>query len=81
MIDRHKGNDIPRMTSIAKFASNGRLTPNTHYPREGSGYPSQADIRMTKAIVDIAAPLGISVHDLLIVGENSHANLKGMKLM
>jgi DNA repair protein RadC len=25
--------------------------------------PSQADIQMTKAIIDIAAPLGISVHD------------------
>ena len=28
---------------------------------------------MTKAIVDIATPLGISVHDHIIVGKNGHA--------
>ena len=36
---------------------------------------------MTKAIVDIAKPLGISVHDHIIVGKNGHASLKGMKLI
>jgi DNA repair protein RadC len=36
---------------------------------------------MTKAIVDIAAPLGISVHDLIIVGKNGQASLKGLKLI
>jgi len=43
--------------------------------------PSQADIQMTKAIVDIATPLGISVHDHIIVGKNGHASLKGLRLM
>jgi DNA repair protein RadC len=43
--------------------------------------PSQADIQMTRAIVDIATPLGISVHDHIIVGKNGHASLKGMKLI
>ena len=36
---------------------------------------------MTRAIVDIAMPLGISVHDHIIVGKNGHASLKGMKLI
>jgi DNA repair protein RadC len=36
---------------------------------------------MTKAIVDIATPLGIAVHDHIIVGKSGHASLKGMKLM
>ncbi|EFI53134.1 conserved hypothetical protein [Afipia sp. 1NLS2] len=36
---------------------------------------------MTKSIVAIAAPLGISVHDHIIVGKNGHSSLKGMKLM
>ena len=36
---------------------------------------------MTKAIVQIAIPLGISVHDHIIVGKNGHASLKGMKLI
>ena len=43
--------------------------------------PSQADIQMKKAIVDIASPLGISVHDHIIVGKNGHASLKGMRLI
>jgi len=48
-----------------------------------SGYPtpSQADIAMTKEIVSVAQPLGISVHDHIIVGKDGHASLKGMKLM
>ena len=48
-----------------------------------SGDPtlSQADIHMTKAIVQIATPLGISVHDHIIVGRNGHASLKGMQLI
>jgi DNA repair protein RadC len=29
----------------------------------------------------IATPLGISVHDHIIVGKNGHASLKGMKLI
>jgi hypothetical protein len=33
------------------------------------------------AIVDIAAPLGIAVHDYIIVGKNGHASLRGMKVI
>jgi DNA repair protein RadC len=36
---------------------------------------------MTKAIVEIARPLGIAVHDHIIVGRKGHASLKGMKLI
>jgi hypothetical protein len=32
---------------------------------------------MTKAIIDIAGPLGIAVHDHIIVGRNGHASMKG----
>lgn len=52
-----------------------------HNHPSGDPTPSQADIQMTKSIVDIAAPLGISVHDHIIVGKNGHASLKGMKLI
>ena len=52
-----------------------------HNHPSGDPTPSQADIQMTRAIVDIASPLGISVHDHIIVGRNGHASLKGMKLM
>jgi DNA repair protein RadC len=36
---------------------------------------------MTKAIVDIAKPLGIAVHDRLIGGKDGHAGLKALKLI
>ena len=52
-----------------------------HNHPSGDPTPSQADIRMPKAIVQIATPLGISVHDHIIVGKNGHASLKGMKLI
>jgi DNA repair protein RadC len=52
-----------------------------HNHPSGDPTPSQADIQMTKAIVAIATPLGISVHDHIIVGKNGHASLKGMRLI
>jgi DNA repair protein RadC len=52
-----------------------------HNHPSGDPTPSQADIQMTKAIIDIAAPLGISVHDHIIVGKAGHASLKGMRLI
>jgi DNA repair protein RadC len=52
-----------------------------HNHPSGDPTPSQADIQMTKAIIDIASPLGISVHDHIIVGKNGHASLKGLKLI
>jgi DNA repair protein RadC len=36
---------------------------------------------MTKPIIDIASPLGISVHDHIIVGKNGHASMKGLRLI
>jgi DNA repair protein RadC len=52
-----------------------------HNHPSGDPTPSTADIQMTKTIVGIASPLGISVHDHIIVGKNGHSSLKGMKLI
>jgi DNA repair protein RadC len=52
-----------------------------HNHPSGDPTPSQPDIRMTRAIIDIATPLGISVHDHIIVGKNGHASMKGLKLI
>ena len=52
-----------------------------HNHPSGDPTPSQADIQMTKAIIGIASPLGISVHDHIIVGKNGHASMKGLKLI
>jgi DNA repair protein RadC len=47
----------------------------------GDPTPSRADIEMTRVIVEVAKPLGISVHDHIIVGKEGHASLKGLKLI
>ena len=43
--------------------------------------PPRADIQMTQQIIAVASPLGISVHDHIIVGKEGHASLKGLKLI
>lgn len=51
-----------------------------HNHPSGDPTPSQADIRMTREIAEIAKPLGITVHDHIIVGREGHASLKGLRL-
>jgi DNA repair protein RadC len=52
-----------------------------HNHPSGDPTPSRADVQMTKQIVDAAAPLGISIHDHVIIGRDGHVSLKGLKLM
>jgi DNA repair protein RadC len=52
-----------------------------HNHPSGDPTPSRADVEMTKTIVDIARPLGVSVHDHVIVGREGHASLRGLKLI
>jgi DNA repair protein RadC len=52
-----------------------------HNHPSGDPTPSRADIQMTQQIIAVAQPLGIGVHDHIIVGKDGHASLKGMKLI
>jgi len=52
-----------------------------HNHPSGDPTPSRADIQMTQSIIDVAKPLGIAVHDHIIVGKEGHASLKGMRLI
>ena len=52
-----------------------------HNHPSGDPTPSRADIQMTQQIITVANPLGISVHDHIIVGKEGHASLKGLKLI
>jgi DNA repair protein RadC len=52
-----------------------------HNHPSGDPTPSRADIEMTRQIIEVAKPLGIAVHDHVIVGRNGHASLKGLGLM
>jgi DNA repair protein RadC len=56
-------------------------SPLIHNHSSGDPTPSEAEITMTKATIEIAKPLGIAVHDHIIVGRNGHASLKRMRLI
>ncbi len=52
-----------------------------HNHPSGDPSPSRADIEMTRQIVEAAKPLGIVVHDHVIVGRDGHASFKALRLM
>jgi DNA repair protein RadC len=52
-----------------------------HNHPSGDPTPSRADIEMTKQIVAAAKPLGILVHDHIIVGKQGHASFRGLGLI
>jgi len=52
-----------------------------HNHPSGDPTPSRADIDMTRTIVSIARPLGIEIHDHVIVGRDGHASFRGLKLI
>jgi DNA repair protein RadC len=52
-----------------------------HNHPSGDPTPSRADIQMTQSIQEIAKPLGIALHDHIIVGKEGHASLKGLRLI
>lgn len=52
-----------------------------HNHPSGDPAPSRADIEMTKQIIDAARPLGVTVHDHIIVGRSGHTSFKAMRLI
>ena len=52
-----------------------------HNHPSGDPTPSAADIAMTRQVVEVAKPLGIAVHDHIVVGRNGHASFKGLQLL
>ena len=52
-----------------------------HNHPSGDPTPSRADIEMTKTIIDTAKPLGIAVHDHVIIGKSGHVSMKGLLLI
>lgn len=51
-----------------------------HNHPSGDPTPSAADIKLTKDIVAAAQPLGIRIHDHLIISRTEHASLKALGL-
>lgn len=52
-----------------------------HNHPSGDPTPSEVDIATTRAIMDAASPLGIVVHDHIIVSRSHHTSLKASGLM
>ncbi|HVI29003.1 RadC family protein [Hansschlegelia sp.] len=52
-----------------------------HNHPSGDPTPSRADIEMTRTLVEVARPLGIEIHDHVIVGREGHASFRGLKLI
>ena len=52
-----------------------------HNHPSGDPTPSRADIEMTKQIVAAAKPLGVVIHDHIIVGKQGHASFRGLGLI
>lgn len=52
-----------------------------HNHPSGDPSPSGADVRMTREVIRVAAPLGIVVHDHVIIGRNGHASMRGLRLL
>lgn len=51
-----------------------------HNHPSGDPQPSSADVQMTRAIADVARPLGITVHDHIVIGRNGHVSMKSLRL-
>ncbi|TCT37489.1 RadC family protein [Martelella mediterranea] len=52
-----------------------------HNHPSGDPTPSRADIDMTHMIISTAKPLGITVHDHIIIGKDGHVSFKGLKFI
>jgi DNA repair protein RadC len=52
-----------------------------HNHPSGDPTPSRADIQMTKQLIDTAKPLGIEIHDHIIVGRHGHVSFRGTRLI
>ncbi|HWE19298.1 MAG TPA: DNA repair protein RadC, partial [Hyphomicrobiaceae bacterium] len=52
-----------------------------HNHPSGDPTPSRADIDMTRTLVDVAKPLGITIHDHLIVGRKGHTSFRERRLL
>ncbi len=52
-----------------------------HNHPSGDPTPSTADVKMTLDIIALASPLGVAIHDHLIVGRHGHASLRGLRLI
>lgn len=74
LLNRH----IEKRPEIQHFS---KLRGTLHNHPSGDPTPSRADIDMTKLIVDAGRPLGVHVHDHIIVGRGGHTSMRTLRLI
>ena len=76
MLGLGRGNHPSRL-----FGASEQYLHRQHRGPSGDPTPSRADVQMTQAVIETARPLGIAVHDRIIVGKDGHAILKALRLI
>ena len=71
----------PREVVRRALALNASALILVHNHPSGDPTPYTADVTMTETIASLAKPLGVRLHDHLIVGRNGHASMRAMKLI
>lgn len=71
----------PREVITRALALSASAIILVHNHPSGDPTPSNADIEITKEIVEAGRPLGVSVHDHVIVGRGEHLSFKSVGLL
>lgn len=71
----------PREILRRSIALNASAVILVHNHPSGDPSPSRADIEMTREIVALAEPMGIIIHDHLIIGRQGHASFRALGLL
>lgn len=71
----------PREVVKRALALNASSIILVHNHPSGDPTPSSADIEMTKKIIETAKPLGIAIHDHLVIGKGRHASFRTLGLI
>ena len=71
----------PREVMKRALALNASALILVHNHPSGDATPSQADIDMTRRIVETAKPLGVAVHDHVVIGRGTDASFRALGLM
>src|SRR5690606_12553387 len=71
----------PREVIKRSLELSGTAVILLHNHPSGDPSPSTADVQMTRQIIEVAKPLGITVHDHIIIGRAGHASMKALRLI
>ena len=74
----HLWNHLEKRLTFQYDKENRRMIHN--HP-SGDPTPSRADIEMTRQIIAAAKPLGVVIHDHIIVGKQGHTSFRGLGLI